>query len=96
MKDPVVIEREDLIEMAETIAEKSTRFTLENLGIKPSNYKPWISQNKARKMGISIRRLHRAMFIEGTVQFKKDHARPKSKYQISLKDIQKLLRQPDL
>lgn len=96
MKDPVIIEREDLLDMGEKIAERSTRLVLENLGIKPSNYKPWISQNKARKMGISIKRLKKAMFIDGTVEFKKDHTRAKSRYQISLRDVQKLIRQPNL
>lgn len=96
MKDPVIIERSDLLDMGAAIAEQSTRLTLENLGIKPSNYRPWISQNKARKMGISRRRLKRAMFIDGTVEFKKDHTRAKSRYQISLRDIMKLLRQPNL
>jgi len=96
MKDPVIIERSDLLDMGAAIAEQSTRITLENLGIKPSNYKPWISQNRARKMGVSIKRLRKAMFIDGTVEFKKDVTRAKSRYQISLRDIQKLIRQPNL
>ncbi len=96
MKDPVLIERDDLLEMGAAIAERSTRLTLENLGIKPSNYKPWISQNKARKLGISIKRLHKAMFIDGSVRFKKDSLKRNSRYQLFLPDIQKLLRQPQL
>jgi len=92
MIDPVIIEREDLIEVARAV----TREVLENPGIKPSNYNPWISQNKARKMGISIKRLHKAMFVDGTVQYKKDHTKRNGKYQICLRDVQKLLRQPQL
>jgi hypothetical protein len=96
MKDPVLIERDALLEMGAAIAEQSTRLTLENLGIKPSNYRPWISQNRARKMGVSLKRLRKAMFVDGTVEYKKDVTRAKSRYQISLRDIQKLIRQPQL
>lgn len=96
MKDPVLIERDALLEMGAAIAEQSTRITLENLGIKPSNYKPWISQNRARLMGISLRRLRKAMFVDGTIAFRKDTTRRTSKYQLSLRDVQKLLRQPNL
>jgi hypothetical protein len=90
MTDPVVIERADLIAMAEAC----TRTTLEALGIKAREVKPWISQNKAAQL-VGFKRLKRAM-AEGRVEFRKDHTRVKSKYQISMRDVQKLIRQPQL
>lgn len=90
MTDPVIIERADLI----AIAEACTRTTLEVLGIKAREVKPWISQNKAAGM-VGFKRLKRAM-LEGRVEFRKDHARKTSKYQISLHDVQKLMKQPQL
>lgn len=91
MSDPVIMEREDLMEMGVTIA----REILSNMGIKTSTFNPWISKNRASKL-VGRVRLEKAMYQDRTVEWKKDHSKKLGRIQCNYKDVQKLIRQPNL
>ena len=91
MKDPIIIEREDL----EAIVRSSIHETLTQLGIKARTISPWISQQHAFRLA-GRKRVEAAM-EKGVVAFhKKDPGIKQSRVMISRKDIEKLIRQPQL
>jgi hypothetical protein len=99
MTDPIIIERADLLqlmeEMAEKTADKAVTQTLSHLGIKAKDINPWITQHAAWKL-IGRARLNKAM-QNGDVEWRKaDINRPHSRVYIRRKDLEKLLKNPQL
>lgn len=93
MSDPVLIERETLLAMAEKMAEVSARTMLEGLGLKPREIKTWISQNKAYKLA-GRKRIETAVRQGHIRKHKKDIDNPKSRVMYRLSDVTKLIANP--
>lgn len=91
-KDWLVAEMRAIIEESmQDILSKMLR----EMGIKPFKVAPWVSQNKASKL-VGRKRLERAM-REGTVEFKKsDTQKRNSPVRVSMRDVLKLIKQPEL
>lgn len=69
--------------------------TLKEVGMKPRDIAPWVSQNKASKM-VGRKRLERAM-RDGVVEFRKINPGVKnSRVNVSMRDLIKLIKQPEL
>lgn len=95
MSDPIVVDRQELIQWGENLIIQ----TLQAVGIKPKDIDPSITQNAAVKLmkqaGIrkGLPSLRRAMF-EGRVRWeKKDMGNPRGRVYVKQKDVLKLINQ---
>ena len=69
---------------------QTVRQTLEDIGIKTSKIKPWMSQNQARKL-VGRARVDRAM-REGKIKWRKENYDSKvGRIFLNRKDVEKLL-----
>jgi len=91
MNDPIVIERAEL----QRIVDQAITRTLKELGIKPKDINPEVTFNHAvTVLGVSRRRLERAM-ERGTVEwYKEDMEKPHSRIWIKRKSLNRLITRP--
>lgn len=93
MKDPVIIEREDLLRWGRDIADRAVSDTLTELGIKKKLLRPEMSQNQAEKL-VGASHLRKAM-DSGRVRWRKEQPGTKlGRVFINKQDVQKLLNNP--
>jgi len=79
----------------EAIIKRTVAETLREMGIRPADVKPWLSQNKASKL-VGRKRLERAM-REGRVEFRKlNPGMRNSRVNVSVRDVMKLIKQPEI